>query len=254
MSADHPEVYTVPASGGQAVPLMKVDPANRESFPLAQFPAGWKALAVCNRRATASGAGTTSIGVLSLETGRRRGCSMQSLPCSMLDPDISCIAGKNAGCPAFDAQHLRVTGEAFPVAEEVRSESIPAAGIFTVSQNGHLAYQSGPSQLSQLMWVDRSGTVIANVGPPANYGFPSLSHDGRKAAVLITIQPVQPTISGSSTSRRSIDPPHFRSGPQEESATGLPTTRTSFSRAAAVISAISISTRRRSPVLEMTIG
>jgi len=49
---------------------------------------------------------------------------MQSLPCSMLDPDISCIAGKERWLPGLSTPASRVTGEAFPVAEEVRSESI----------------------------------------------------------------------------------------------------------------------------------
>ena len=123
---------------------------------------------------------------MSLETGERK---------KLFDADSSVLYAspgyllfrreRSLVARSFDAERLRLTGEAFPVAEEVRTEPDSSAAVISVSQNGHLAYQSGASALSQLMWVDRSGAVIANVGPPANYMFPSVSHDGRKAAVSI---------------------------------------------------------------------
>ncbi|HMA18255.1 MAG TPA: protein kinase, partial [Thermoanaerobaculia bacterium] len=86
----------------------------------------------------------------------------------------------------FDADGLRFTGEAFPVAEQVRFFGASGAAIFSVSDNGVLAYQSSPrGELSQLTWFDRSGKQLESVGPAADYVHPRLSHDGRRLAVVL---------------------------------------------------------------------
>jgi Tol biopolymer transport system component len=86
----------------------------------------------------------------------------------------------------FDAKHLQVTGEAFPVGEKV--QYFPAFGfaVFTASENGLLAYQAGGAGgLSQLAWFDRSGKQLEVAAPPAEYRQPRISHDGRRVAVDI---------------------------------------------------------------------
>jgi Tol biopolymer transport system component len=85
----------------------------------------------------------------------------------------------------FDADRLRFTGEAFPVAEQVRFAGAGGTAIFSVSENGVLAYQSsGRGELSQLTWFDRSGKQLESVGPAADSNHPRLSHDGRRVAVV----------------------------------------------------------------------
>ena len=86
----------------------------------------------------------------------------------------------------FDADGLRFTGEAFPVAEQVRFFGASGTAIFSVSENGVLAYQSSPrGELSQLTWFDRSGKQLESVGPAADTNHPRLSHDGRRVAVVV---------------------------------------------------------------------
>ena len=59
---------------------------------------------------------------------------------------------------AFDAKRLETVGDAFPIAEQVQSEPSIARGVFAVSENGVLAYQTGSAKNgSQLAWFDRSG-------------------------------------------------------------------------------------------------
>jgi Tol biopolymer transport system component len=87
----------------------------------------------------------------------------------------------------FDAKRLRLTGEAFPVAERLRFFGASGTAIFSVSQNGILAYQSSPhGEVSQLTWFDRSGKRLEAVGDEADYYHPRLSHDGRRIAVAIS--------------------------------------------------------------------
>ena len=44
----------------------------------------------------------------------------------------------------FDARRLALTGEAFPIAENIRdSGTYNPAGLFSVSENGVLVYETG---------------------------------------------------------------------------------------------------------------
>jgi len=68
---------------------------------------------------------------------------------------------------------LELRGEPFPVAEQVQitgAASTGAAGTFSVSQSGVLAYQTGFSVVrSQLVWFDRSGKQVGTLGDLADY-------------------------------------------------------------------------------------
>jgi eukaryotic-like serine/threonine-protein kinase len=82
----------------------------------------------------------------------------------------------------FDAEKLKVTGDSTIVAEHVTEVGDNHEFDFSVSDNGTLAYQSG-SNLSQLVWFDRSGKKLEPVGEADAYAALSLSADGRRAAL-----------------------------------------------------------------------
>jgi len=88
----------------------------------------------------------------------------------------------------FDAGRLRLVGQAAPLAEHAEVNSNIYRGIFTVSQNGILTYQVGGSlgQNAELLWFDRNGKQIGEIGPPGDFYTPSLSPDGRKLAIRVT--------------------------------------------------------------------
>jgi Tol biopolymer transport system component len=82
-----------------------------------------------------------------------------------------------------------LTGEAFPVAEQVQYFGAAGTAAFSVSENGILAYQTGAGgQLSRLVWFDRDGKQLESLGEAANYAHPRLSHDGRRVAVAVVDQ------------------------------------------------------------------
>jgi eukaryotic-like serine/threonine-protein kinase len=87
----------------------------------------------------------------------------------------------------FDTGRLELTGEPFPVAEQiVLTSTFPPLGFFSASQNGVLAYQSGASAAgSQLAWFDRAGKQVGVLGDAAAYGDVELSPDGKRASVSI---------------------------------------------------------------------
>ena len=78
----------------------------------------------------------------------------------------------------FDASSLQFTSEASAIAERVAYQSGRASSSFSVSGNGRLIYGSFKSLETQLIWFDRSGKPLGNVGGPVRYLRPSLSPDG----------------------------------------------------------------------------
>ncbi len=84
----------------------------------------------------------------------------------------------------FDPNRLRLAGEAFPVIDQVRWESIATgATAFSVSNTGLLACQTGGAVRSRLVWYDRAGREIGAIGPDDTYLEPALSADDRWLAV-----------------------------------------------------------------------
>lgn len=80
----------------------------------------------------------------------------------------------------FSLSNLTQTGESFRVA--------PNADWPSVSVDGTLVYRSGTTEGSQqLVWVDRTGTVVGTIGQPqGQITTPVLSPDGRLVAVMGT--------------------------------------------------------------------
>ena len=89
----------------------------------------------------------------------------------------------------FDARRLAVEGEPAVVAPDVLMDERFSRGVFSASDNGILAFQTGEgSSASVLRWIDREGRVLGTVGEPAEYfggGTPEISPDGTRAAVAI---------------------------------------------------------------------
>lgn len=87
----------------------------------------------------------------------------------------------------FDARRLALTGDAFPIAEQIQTQDSPTPlGVFSASGTGVLAYQTGSAAGdSRLVWFDRSGRQIGLLGDRAAYDSVALSPDGTRAAVSL---------------------------------------------------------------------
>src|SRR5262249_17052845 len=115
---------------------------------------------------------------------------------------------------AFDPQKLALTGETFPIAEQVG-----AAGGFqtfhmyvTVSQNGVLATHTGSSEKVQLTWFDRGGKQTEVISSRAEYSHPALSPDGKRIVFdRVDLQTANRDVwalefARGTTSRLTVDP------------------------------------------------
>jgi eukaryotic-like serine/threonine-protein kinase len=93
----------------------------------------------------------------------------------------------------FDPEKLATEGEAIPLEEDVRIDARFTQGVFSASETGTLAYQTGEGRLDQVLQiVGRDGVVRSTIGEPGEYflgGDPHFSPDGAKAtAVIVDLQ------------------------------------------------------------------
>jgi Tol biopolymer transport system component len=79
----------------------------------------------------------------------------------------------------FDAGRLTLTGEPFPLTDQVEAWS------FSVSDTGILIYQSRRiDEVTQLGWIDRAGKPLESIGGTGSYqNNPRLAPDGKRVVV-----------------------------------------------------------------------
>jgi Tol biopolymer transport system component len=86
----------------------------------------------------------------------------------------------------LDTSRLELSGDPIPVAEGIGANIPISVAGFAVSENGVLAYRSGETVTSQLLWVDRTGKAEGTVGSEGLYQNPTLSPDGKQLALSQT--------------------------------------------------------------------
>jgi Tol biopolymer transport system component/predicted Ser/Thr protein kinase len=82
----------------------------------------------------------------------------------------------------FDADAGTLTGDPLPLADSIGVSAVGLAD-FSASHNGTLAYRGGQTGARQLLWRDRTGRELGQVGEPAEYTTGWLSPDGQKVVV-----------------------------------------------------------------------
>ncbi len=87
----------------------------------------------------------------------------------------------------FDPGSLAFRGDPMPLAENLMWLTAgAAAGVFSVSAEGKLVYESGTDAAAfSLDWYDRKGVKTGSLGDKADYREVAISPDGKKVAVSI---------------------------------------------------------------------
>ena len=85
----------------------------------------------------------------------------------------------------FDPETATLGGEPRPLREPV-SNTFLAKGMFSVSEDGRLAYPSGSALgISHMTWYDRTGRRLRTVGEPASFLSIAISPDGGVVAAAV---------------------------------------------------------------------
>lgn len=84
----------------------------------------------------------------------------------------------------FDAKRLRMTGDPFPVVDDVAVGGGVGSNADFSSSPSTLVFRGGAAgRRLRLTWVDRAGKVLGTIGEPAEYGNVVIAPDGRRVAV-----------------------------------------------------------------------
>jgi eukaryotic-like serine/threonine-protein kinase len=172
-------VLRLPDTGGSASPVTTLETARGENMHVVQafLPDGKHFLYVRNSAGQMAG-----LCVGSLDSKPEEQGLAPLMPAGVVVGYASgylfLVRDGTLSAQRFDTNTLRLEGDWIPLAENV------AAGAFSVSTNGVLAYRNGVAPTSQLLWFDRQGKQLGSLGPPGLYqNTVVLSLDGKRLFV-----------------------------------------------------------------------
>jgi Tol biopolymer transport system component/tRNA A-37 threonylcarbamoyl transferase component Bud32 len=172
----------VSSEGGEAKPVHELDKARHE------FALGWPQFLPDGRHFVYSSASTdavkTGIYARSLDTKETRFVISADGNVSYTPPGFLTYGrGATLFAQPFDVNKLRVTGEPFPVAEQVGAMRFGPGLVYSISQNGVLVYRGAGSGDVQLAWYNRDGKRMGAIGQPGPYGIIVPSPDEKRLAM-----------------------------------------------------------------------
>ena len=197
-------LFRVPASGGQAVAVTKLDRQTSHRFPFF-LPDGRQFVFLA--QGTPETAGIYLGSLDSAETHRLTPADTAAVYLS--SGWLLWVRAGTLVAQRLDLKGMALSGEPVTLADQVTSDLGSAAGAVTVSAAGVVAYRPGGASRRQLEWFDRSGKALGSMGGPDENSLvaPSLSPDGRRVAVFRTVQSNTDIwlLDGTRTSRFTFD-------------------------------------------------
>jgi serine/threonine protein kinase/WD40 repeat protein len=182
-------IHRVPANGGKSTPVTKLDASRNETTHRWPYflPDGRRFLFFSGSHTAGAESELDAIFVGSLDEEKPKLLVNARSNAAYAAGHLLFVRQKTLLAQPFDPKSLKLTGEAFPIAENVQDDPGFFNAVFSVSDQGTLAYQEtgGTMGLSELVWVDRSGKKIDVLGDPADYFEPRISPDGRRVAVPV---------------------------------------------------------------------
>lgn len=182
VSLDTKGINRVSAGGGTPTPVLKLDESRKE---LAQawpwfLPDGRHFLYQSwNGRSDDS-----AIFVAALDgSDRKLLLKADSNPLYAAPGYLLFARGPTLTGQSFDARTLQLSGEPFPVAEQIGYNYANSYSSASVSQDGALVFLGSAVTNRQLVWFDRAGKQQEKVGPPGEINDIVLSRDGKRLAM-----------------------------------------------------------------------
>lgn len=187
-------LYRVSASGGVTTAVTKLNEARVETSHRWPFflPDGEHFLYLGGGGGTGFAIGeVAAISVSSLSKQDSKVLVSANSNAAYAEGHLLYLRERTLMAQGFDPKRLETTGDAFPIGEQVQTGRFPGTGIFSVSEEGVLIYQSGPGDSgSELIWFDRTNKPIGKLGDLSPYNSFSLSPDGKSATVAVSNQMV----------------------------------------------------------------
>ena len=175
-------LYRVPATGGSSSPVTSLDESRKETAHLWPYflPDGRHFLYLARGVQKEN----TGIYVGALDSNERKLLVNADSSAVYAPPGfLLFLRERTLMAQAFDANKLQVTGEAFPIAEQVGFNAVTGRAFFSASETGVLSFLSSNAPNTQLAWFDRGGKQLAAIGTPAADTGLRLSPDEKRLAV-----------------------------------------------------------------------
>jgi Tol biopolymer transport system component len=191
-------IHRVPAVGGEAMPITTLDSErNDDSHRHPWFlPDGEHFLYLA--RASGAGEDGSAVVLASLEGGDLKILIHSDAMAQYASGHLLFKRESTLMAQLFDTKKLELRGEAFPLAEEIMFLPGAARGVFSSSENGVLAFQTGQAESeTSLDWMQfpgannaaaagsAAGESSGTLGDLAAYRAVAISPDGQHAAVEV---------------------------------------------------------------------
>jgi Tol biopolymer transport system component len=179
-----PGILRVSDKGGQATRIVEPDPA---AVLWPHFlPDGRRFLYLAFRVQGASSAeqfSSPELRIASLDSGESRVVGHLDSRFEYAPPGyLLYVRGGNLFAQPFDEKKAAFSGEPIPLAESIHYFFGPANASFSVSQTGVVAYERAQLPI-RIVWFDRKGGELGELGQPAVVDGLRISPDGRRVAV-----------------------------------------------------------------------
>jgi Tol biopolymer transport system component len=169
-------IYKVSAAGGKPEPVFPESPDRTAIHP--QFLPDQKHFLF----QTGGDVERRGVYLGSLDSHDTKRILQNAAHTEIVDPGwILFVRENNLMAAHFDLKKLEITGEPRPIVENISFDG--AYHSFSVSSNGILSYSNVDLINTQLVWIDRTGKQIADIGPPGQFIEPTLSNDGKKLII-----------------------------------------------------------------------
>jgi Tol biopolymer transport system component len=179
-------IHRIPASGGEATAITALDSQHGEAgVGRPSFLPDGKHFFYYRLMGNKSGIYTGSIDAKPAQQGQTRlldsPAGVEYVPSAIGKGGyLFFLRGTALMAQPFDAGRLELTGRAVQLADQVSTNLFN--GLFSVSNNGVLAFATTGGDSRQLTWYDRQGKVLGHVGEPAARDELALSPDGTRVA------------------------------------------------------------------------
>ncbi len=182
-------LFRVAATGGKPAPMTKFDESRRETthrFP-AFLPDGKHFLYEAGSHSVGTESELHAIYLGSLGGEASKLLVNARSKALYAAGHLLFVRQKTLMAQPFDAKSGKLSGDPFPIVGNVQDDPGFFTAVFSVSDNGVLAYQEtgGSIDQFQLTWFDRGGKKLESLGPKGPLWSPRISHDGRRVLFAI---------------------------------------------------------------------
>jgi Tol biopolymer transport system component len=180
------EIYMVSAGGGDSQMITKLDSSlNHQTHRWPHFLPDGKHFFYFARTSAGARSENDAIYVASLDGKINKSLVMSHSNIAYALGYLIYIRENTLMAQHLDEKELTLDGDAVPIAENLNYSNGYSRGVFSLSQNGMLIYQSGNSSAGRkLVWFDRTGQESSAFKQADNYHWASRPSPDRKKIAL----------------------------------------------------------------------